>query len=59
MAGFIDVHTHLHDQRIIKNTPDIVLRARDAGVETIATCATMEENFELTAQLSEKFACVL
>lgn len=59
MTGFIDVHTHLHDPRIIDNVPDIVLRAQDAGVEKIATCATMEENFGITAQLSEKFSCVV
>lgn len=59
MTGFIDVHTHLHDPRIIEDVPDIVLRAQDAGVETIATCATMEENFGITAQLSEKFSCVV
>ena len=59
MTGFIDVHTHLHDPRIIENAPDIVLRAQDAGVEKIATCATMEDNFGRTAQLSEKFSCVV
>ncbi|WP_020589976.1 TatD family hydrolase [Desulfobacter curvatus] len=59
MTGFIDVHTHLHDPRIIENTPDIVLRAQDAGLETIATCATMEENFGITVQLSEKFSSVV
>ena len=59
MTGFIDVHTHLHDPRIIENAPDIVLRAQAAGVEKIATCATMEDNFGRTAQLSEKFSCVV
>ena len=59
MTGFIDVHTHLHDSRIIEDLPDIVLRAQDAGVETIATCATMEENFGLTVQVSERFSCVV
>ena len=59
MTGFIDVHTHLHDPRIIDNAPDIVLRAQAAGVEKIATCATMEENFGITAELSEKFSCVV
>ena len=59
MTGFIDVHTHLHDSRIIENALDIVRRAQDAGVETIATCATMEENFGITAQLYEEFACVV
>ena len=59
MTGFVDVHTHLHDPRIIDNAPDIVLRAQAAGVEKIATCATMEENFGITAELSEKFSGVL
>ncbi|WP_321495508.1 TatD family hydrolase [uncultured Desulfobacter sp.] len=59
MTGFIDVHTHLHDSRIINDVPDIVLRAKNAGVKKIATCATMQENFERTAELSEKFSGVL
>ena len=59
MTGFVDVHTHLHDSRIIDAAPDIVLRAQAAGVETIATCATMEDNFGLTAQLYENFSCVV
>ena len=59
MTGFVDVHTHLHDQRIIDAAPDIVLRAQGAEVKTIATCATMEKNFELTAQLAEQFSCVV
>lgn len=33
--------------------------ARDAGVKKIVTCATMEETFGMTAQLSQKFACIL
>jgi TatD DNase family protein len=59
MTGFIDVHTHLNDPRIIDNASDIVLRAQAAGVKKIATCATMEENFGITVELSEKFSCVV
>src|SRR6056297_1992378 len=59
MPGFIDIHTHLHDPRIIDNAPDIVLRAQAAGVKKIATCATMEENFGITVELSETFSCVV
>lgn len=59
MTGFFDVHTHLHDPRIIENAPDIVQRAQDAGVAKIATCATMEDNFGSTSQLSENFSCVV
>jgi len=59
MTGFVDVHTHLHDPRIIDAAPDIVLRAQAAGVETIATCATMEDNFGMTAQLAEQFSSVV
>ncbi|PIE62342.1 MAG: DNAase [Desulfobacter postgatei] len=59
MTRFIDVHTHLHDPRIIGRAPDIVLGAQHAGVEKIVTCTTMEENFGVTAELSEKFSCVV
>jgi len=59
MTGFVDVHTHLHDPRIIDAAPDIVLRAQAAGVEIIATCATMEDNFGMTAQLAEQFSSVV
>ena len=59
MAGFVDVHTHLHDSRIIDRAQDLVVQARDAGVEKIVTCATMEENFDATARLSQWFPGVL
>ena len=59
MTGFMDVHTHLHDSRIIHDVPDIVQRAQNAGVEKIVTCATMEENFKATAELSQTFSGVL
>ena len=59
MTGFMDVHTHLHDPRIINDVPDIILRAEHAGVDKIATCATMEDNFEATADLSKNYPCVV
>lgn len=59
MTGFMDVHTHLHDPRIINDVPDIILRAEHAGVDKIATLATMEDNFEATAALSTTYPCVL
>ncbi len=56
---FIDSHTHLHDERIIADVPGIMARARAQGVRYMATCATMEENFELTAELSEQHPPIL
>ena len=56
---FIDVHTHLHDRRIIRDVPGIVDRARAAGVEAMVTCATMEENFPDTARLSREYPDVI
>jgi len=58
MPGFIDVHTHLHDPRIIEHASDLVLQARAAGVERMVTCATMQDNFKATAGLAQRFPCV-
>jgi len=57
--NFIDSHCHLHDSRIISDIPEIMDRAEKAGVEAMVTCATMEENFELTAQLSLTYPSIL
>ncbi len=56
---FIDSHCHLHDSRILSDVPGIVARAEKAGVKAMLTCATMEENFECTAQLSLTFPSIL
>ena len=56
---FIDSHCHLHDSRIIFDIRKIEARAEKAGVQYMVTCATMEENFELTAQLSRNFHSIL
>ena len=56
---FIDSHCHLHDSRIISDIPGIEDRAKIANVQYMVSCATMEENFELTAQLSNKFDSIL
>ncbi len=57
--NFIDVHTHLHDHRIIDDIPCIINRAESAGLRFLVTCATMEENFEGTRKLSEQYNSVL
>ncbi len=56
---FIDSHCHLHDSRIISDILGIEDRAENANVKYMVTCATMESNFELTAQLSEESGSVL
>jgi TatD DNase family protein len=56
---FIDSHCHLHDSRILPDIPGIVSRAENAGVTAMLTCATMEENFEITAQLSLTYPSIL
>lgn len=56
---FIDSHCHLHDSRILADVPGIVERAQKAGVKSMVTCATMEENFELTARLSVLYPSIL
>jgi TatD DNase family protein len=57
--NFIDSHCHLHDSRILDDMPGIVARAEAAGVRAMVTCATMEENFEQTAQLSLTYPAIL
>ena len=57
--NFIDSHCHLHDSRIISDIPWIEDRAQIANVQYMVSCATMEDNFELTAQLSKDFPSIL
>lgn len=56
---YVDAHCHLHDPRIISDTPGIVQRAQAAGVTHMVTCATMEENFEATAMLARQYPAVV
>ena len=56
---FIDVHTHLHDRRIVDGIPGIIKRAQGAGLKKIVSCATMEENFRATFDLAEEYESVL
>ncbi len=56
---FIDSHCHLHDSRIISDIQPLISRATENNVEKMVTCATMEENFEITAQLSEENSSIL
>lgn len=57
--NFIDSHCHLHDSRIISDVPDIVSRAVKADISYMVSCATMEDNFELTAQLAREYPTIL
>lgn len=56
---FIDSHCHLHDSRIISDLPSIEERAGKANIRYMVSCATSEDNFELTAQLSKDFSSIL
>ena len=56
---FIDSHCHLHDSRIISDIPKIEGRAGIANIQYMVSCATMEENFELTAKLSRDYTSIL
>ncbi len=55
----MDSHCHLHDDRIINMVPEIVTRAKGAGVQFMVTCATMENNFSATADLANKNSAIL
>lgn len=59
MMLFIDSHCHLHDSRVISDVPGIESRAREKNVRYMVSCATMEENFEATAQLSRTYRSIL
>ncbi len=56
---YIDSHCHLHDSRIINNIQPIIARAKKANIRYMVSCATMEENFETTAQVSRQNPSVL
>ncbi|NOX33156.1 MAG: TatD family hydrolase [Deltaproteobacteria bacterium] len=57
--NFIDSHCHLHDSRILPDINDIEDRAGKASVKYMVSCATFEGNFELTADLSNRFDSIL
>ncbi len=56
---FIDVHTHLHDRRIVEDIREIINQAVSVGVNKMVTCATMEENFDATVKLAKEYKAVL
>ena len=56
---FIDSHAHLHDTRIINDMDAIMARAEKSGVRFCMSCATAEENFELTLDLSRRFKAII
>ncbi|RLC00314.1 MAG: TatD family deoxyribonuclease [Deltaproteobacteria bacterium] len=56
---FFDSHCHMHDPRILSDISWIEDRARMANINYMVSCATMEKNFELTAQLSKDFDSIL
>ncbi len=54
MARYIDTHTHI-DQHDADEWPDIVARARDAGVEAIIAAGVTIESSERCVRLAEQF----
>ena len=56
---FIDSHCHLHDPRVIHDILSLEERAKSSRVKYMVSCATKEDNFKLTAQLSEDFPSIL
>lgn len=56
---FLDSHCHLHDSRVLSDITWMEDRAQKAGVTHMVSCATMEENFETTARLSEEFNSII
>ncbi len=56
---FMDVHAHLHDNRIKADLPKILTQATAVGVKWMVTCATMENNFEDTSRLARGYDCIL
>ncbi len=56
---FVDSHCHLHDSRIISDIQPLIDKAIENNVQKMVTCATMEENFKITAQLSKEYPSVV
>ena len=56
---FIDSHCHLHDPRVINDIVSLDKHAKSSHVKYMVSCATKEDNFKLTAQLSEDFSSII
>jgi TatD DNase family protein len=54
----IDTHAHLDDERLKSDLPDVLQRARDAGVRRVLTIATTGADSEACVALAEKYETV-
>lgn len=57
--NFIDSHTHLHDERIRDRFDLILERAEKSNIKYMASCATMERNFNRTLNLAQNHPSIL
>lgn len=59
---YIDTHAHLFDEAFKQDLPDVVARARDAGIDSIivpgTTVQTSREAIELAERFDLVYACV-
>jgi TatD DNase family protein len=51
----IDTHAHLSDRRLLPDAPQVVERARAAGVTRIVSVATKPEDQETVLELADRF----
>jgi len=58
-AGLFDSHCHLQDPRFAGRIPQVVARARAAGVEHMVCCATREADWDRVLELAREHAAVL
>lgn len=59
MAFAFDTHCHLQDPRFKGRIPDVLARARAAGVTHMVCCATREADWDAVLDLAQANACIL
>ncbi len=59
MTKLIDAHCHLQDERILPRLPDVIERAREAGVERMICCGTREKDWDAVLRLKEQYPGII
>ncbi len=54
----IDTHAHLDDERFVRDLPDVLTRAADAGVERVVAVATTAQSSRACMQLASMYSLI-
>ncbi|HTC19407.1 MAG TPA: TatD family hydrolase [bacterium] len=55
MAALIDSHCHLDDERLLSDEENVLLKAKDHGVELLVTIGTDEKTSAAAAQIASRY----